>query len=150
MSRMGVPLLDLMKDNTEYDRTFKRFRVNFPLSVALTSGEETGMGDEAAREVLPGLAHNASLSGIGFVCSGLYEMGSLLDVEVTLNAQTFLLLARVCWRRTLDLPGDPMYHYGTKFERTESVLRFIPVAVEFLLAQGVVRREYVPDPTLVG
>ena len=133
---MGVALLELMKDDAEFDRTFKRYRVNVPLFIASAAG-----GDPTeAREILPGLAHNVSLSGLGFVCFGCFEMGSLLDVEITLESQTFVLLATVRRRRQMDLNGDVMYHYGTQFERTEEALRFIPVAAQFMLTHGADRR----------
>ena len=133
---MGVALLDLMKDDAEFDRTFKRYRVNVPLSIAPAAGDEL----DEAREVLPGLAHNVSLSGLGFVCFGRFEMESLLDVEITLESQTFVLLATVRRRSQMDLNGDVLYLYGTQFERTEAALRFIPVAAQFMLTHGADRR----------
>ena len=123
---MVVPLLDLMKDDGGHDRTFKRYRVNFPLSIH-TDAEEAAV---------PGLAHNISLSGIGFVCLGRFDPESLVEIGITLETQAYLLLASIRRRRQLDLPGDSMYHYGTQFVRTEAVLQFIPAAAEFLLAQG--------------
>ncbi len=133
---MGVALLDLMKDDAELDRTFKRYRVNVPLSIASAAGD----GSEEVREVLPGLAHNVSLSGLGFVSFGCYEMGNLLDIEITLESQTFVLLATVRRKRQMDLNGDVLYHYGTQFVRTEAALHFIPVAAQFMLTHGADRR----------
>lgn len=131
---MGVALLDLMKDDAEVDRTFKRYRMNFPLSVA-----PAGVG-EGKRDILPGLAQNVSLSGIGFVCFGRFELEDLLDIEITLESQRFVLLSTIRRRQPLDLNGDAMYHYGTQFERTEDVLRFIPIAAQFMLTHGADRR----------
>ncbi len=127
---MGMPLLDLMKDDRGQERTFKRYRVNLPLFVH----------ENAGRAAVPGLAHNISLSGIGFVCLEHFEPEAMVELEITLEARAYLLLARVCRCRRLDLPGDLLYHYGTQFVRTEAVLRFIPEAAEFLLAQGGDRR----------
>ncbi len=134
---MDVPLLDLMKDDTGYDRTFKRYRVSFPMLVQAAAEEtgETSLAPESD-ESLPGLAHNISLSGTGFVCAGAFNLASLVKIEITLEAQTYLLLARIHRRRQLDLPGDPLYYYGAQFLRTEAVLQFIPAAAEFLLAQS--------------
>lgn len=134
-----VPLLELLKDEAGFDRTFKRYRVSLPVIIQAAAGE-AGPEPERPGEGLPGLAHNISLSGIGFVCLGQFEMGTLIEIEITIEAQTHLLLARVRWCRPLDLPGDTMYHYGTQFVRTEAVLRFIPDAAEFLLARGDGRR----------
>lgn len=132
-----VPLLDLMKDNHGYDRTFKRYQVNFPLIAH--PAEEESISPVLVRESraggLPGLAHNISLSGIGFVSCAYFELASLAEIEITLEAQTYFLLARIRWCRLLDLPGAALSHYGAKFLRTESVLQFIPAAARFLLAQ---------------
>ena len=127
---LEVPLLELLKDDHGQDRTFKRYRVNFPVFVH----------ENAGGAAAPGLAHNISLSGLGLVCLGCFEPGAMVEIEITLEAEAHLLLARVCRRRRLDLSGDLMYHYGTQFVRTEAVLRFIPAAAEFLLAQGDDRR----------
>lgn len=135
---MDVPLLDLMKDDNGYDRTFKRYRVNLPL-LARPATEETvspAFAPEGRAGGLPGLAHNISLSGISFVCGDALDPASLAEIEITLEAQTYFLLARICWRRQLDLAGDPLYYYGAQFLRTEAALQFIPAAAEFLLALG--------------
>ncbi|GEM_PF-2367081 len=139
---LEVPLLDLMKDNAGHARKFKRYWVNFPVSVQAAT-EEAMLpvpAPEGLTERLPALTHNISLSGIAFLCAGLYHPTELIEIEITLEAQTHLLLARIRRRRELDLPGEPMYHYGTQFVRTEAALRFIPIAAEFLLAQGGARR----------
>ena len=139
---LEVPLLDLMKDNAGHERKFKRYWVNFPVSIREAAEEAdppvSTPEDRAVR--VPGLTHNISLSGIAFVCAGLYDPAGLIEIEITLQAQTHVLLARVRRRRQLDLPGEPMFHYGTQFVRTEAVLRFIPVAAEFLLAHSGDRR----------
>ena len=150
---MSVPLLDLMKDNSGYDRTFKRYRVIFPLRVQ-AAAEESGVltsAPEPQAEILPGLAHNISISGIGFVCSGRFELASLVEMEVTLGEQTYQLTARIRWHRKLNLPGDAMHHYGAQFLRTDGVLQFIPAAAEFLLSQDSDRsaergRDMTPGP----
>ena len=129
-----------MKDDAEFDRTFKRYRVNVPLSIAPVADYELSEPLGA----VPGLAHNVSLSGLGFVSFGCFETESLLDIEITLEAQTFVLLAAVRRRSQMDLNGDVMYHYGTQFERTEAALLFIPVAAQFMLAHGADRRTPVP------
>ncbi len=134
---MDVPLLELMKDNAGHDRKFKRYWVNFPVFLQAVA-EEAALSvpaPEGLSERLPALTHNISLSGIALVCAGRYEPTALVEIEITLEGQTYLLLARVRRRHQLDLHGEPMYHYGTQFVRTEAVLRFIPVAAEFLLAQ---------------
>lgn len=137
-----VPLLDLMKDDNGYDRKFKRYWVNFPMSVQAAAEEAapSALSPKASVECLPALTHNISLSGIAFVCAGHYDNASLIEIDIPLAGQTHFLLARVRRRRQLDLPGEPMYHYGTQFLRTEAVLQFIPIAAEFLLAQGSDRR----------
>jgi len=142
---IGVPLLDLMKDNAGHDRNFKRYWVNFPVSIRPVAGEDAegatplspALEDPAER--LPALTHNISLSGIAFVCAGRYEPSGLVEIEITLAGQTHFLLARICRQRQLDLPGEALYYYGTQFVRTEAALRFIPAAAEFLLAHGGVR-----------
>ena len=138
---LEVPLLELMKDKAGYERTFKRFRVNFPVVVqAATQEADAESGGWCGG--LPGLAHNISLSGIGFISFGMFTPDTLIEVEITIRvpgaveAQTHLLLARIRWCRPLELPGDTMYHYGTQFVRTEAVLRFIPDAAQFLLTHG--------------
>lgn len=133
---MNAPLLEMMKDTSGYDRTFKRYRISFPMSIQAAEGEAADAGQETRREILPGLAHNISLSGIGFVCARRFDLESLLEIEITLGAQTFSLLARVRWCQPLNIPGESLYHYGAQFVRTEAVLQFIPVAAEFLLAHG--------------
>lgn len=137
---MHVPLLDLMKDNAGHDRKFKRYWVNFPVSVRAVAGEDAEEAGPPApedpAERLPALTHNISLSGIAFVCAGRYDPGGLVEIEITLEARTHFLLARVRRRRQLDLPGEALYHYGTQLVRTDAVLQFIPAAAEFLLAQG--------------
>ena len=138
----GIPLLELMKDNDGHDRTFKRYWVNFPVCVRATA-EEAALSEarpEDLAERVPGLTHNVSLSGIAFVCAGRFVPAGLIEIKITLTGQTYLLLARVRRRRQLDLPGEPLYHYGTQFVRTEAALNFIPAAAEFLLAQGGDRR----------
>jgi len=139
---IGVPLLDLMKDNAGHDRKFKRYWVNFPVSIRPVAGEDAegavplSPAPEDPAERLPALTHNISLSGIAFVCAGRYEPGRLVEIEIALEARTHFLLARVRRRRQLDLPGEALYYYGTQLVRTDAVLQFIPIAAEFLLAQG--------------
>ena len=124
-----------MKDNSGYDRTFKRYRLDFPV-FARPAPEEP----ESRADGLPGLVQNLSLSGLSFACVGPFALASLVEIEITLEAQTYLLLALVRWRRRFDSPDGPMYHYGAQFQRTEAVLQFIPAAAQFLLAQGSERR----------
>ena len=133
---MEVPLLELMKDQAGHDRKFKRYWVNFPvfLQAATEEAAPPMPASEGLSERLPALTHNISLSGIAFVCAGQYEPAELVEIEITLEDQTHLLLTRIRRRHQLDLHGEPMYYYGTQFVRTEAVLRFIPVAAEFLLA----------------
>ncbi len=141
---MNAPLLDKMKDTSGYDRTFKRYRISFPMSIQAAEDETADAGQDTWGEIVPGLAHNLSLSGIGFVCSRQFALESRLEIEITLGAQTFALLACVRWCQPLNIPGEALYHYGAQFVRTEAVLEFIPVAANFLLAQGserLVRRE---------
>ena len=133
---MATPLLDLMKDNSGYDRTFRRYRVNFRLRVQAVAGEGPAHMPDGSGATLLGFAHNVSLSGMGFVCSGQLGLGSLIGIEVALEEQTYILLARVRWQQPMNTPGKTMHHYGAQFLRTEAVLRFIPAAAEFLLAQG--------------
>ena len=132
---MDVPLLELMKDNSGYDRTFKRYRLDFPVLVRPAPQEP-----ESRSDGLPGLVQNLSLSGLSFACIGSFAMTSLVEIEITFESQTYLLLALVRWRWRLDSPDGPMYHYGAQFQRTEAVLQFIPAAAQFLLAQGSERR----------
>jgi len=142
----GVPLLELMKDEDGHDRTFKRYWVNFPVSVRATT-EEAAASPYAAEDLAgraPGLTHNVSLSGIAFVCAGRFEPAGLVEIEIALAGQTYRLLARVRRRQQLDLPGEALYHYGTQFVRTEAALAFIPAAAEFLLLHGVARRAAAP------
>lgn len=136
---MNVPLLDLMKDKSGYDRTFKRYRISFPMLIRVVEDLTASPAPELPVEDLPGLAHNISLSGIGFVCSEQFVLRDLLEIEITLETQTFPLLARMRWCQALDIPGDPLFHCGAQFERTEAVLQFIPVAAKFLLARGTDR-----------
>lgn len=142
----GVPLLELMKDEDGHDRTFKRYWVNFPVSIRVTT-EETSASPYAPEDLaerVPGLTHNISLSGIAFVCAGRFEPAGLVEIEITLAGQMYRLLARVCRRQQLDLPGEALYHYGTQLMRTEAALAFIPAAAEFLLLHGAARRAAVP------
>ncbi len=142
----GVPLLELMKDADGHDRTFKRYWVNFPVAVRATTEEAAASpsAPEDLAERAPGLTHNVSLSGIAFVCAGRFDPAGLVEIEIALAGRTHLLLARVRRRRQLDLPGEPLYHYGTQFVRTEASLRFIPAAAEFLLTYGSARRGAAP------
>ncbi len=146
-----VPLLNLMKDDEGHERTFRRYRVDFPM-LAYPAAEENGLpipAPESRPGGTPGLAHNVSLSGAGFLCGGFFEPGSLVEIEITLEDRTYSLLARIRWRRRLDLPGNPLCYYGAKFLRTEAVLQFIPVAAQFLLAQSSgrpVERERPAEP----
>ncbi len=133
-----------MKDTSGYDRTFKRYRISFPMSIQAAEDKADDVRLKTWSEVLPGLAHNISLSGIGFVCSGRFDLQTLLEIEITLESRIFSLLACVRWCQPLNIPGEPLYHYGAQFVRTEAVLEFIPVAAEFLLTHGserLVRRE---------
>ena len=142
----GVPLLELMKDEDGHDRTFKRYWVNFPVSVRATT-EEAAAAPYAAEDLAeraPGLTHNVSLSGIALVCAGRFEPAGLVEIEIALAGQVYRLLARVRRRQRLDLPGEALYHYGTQFVRTEAALAFIPAAAEFLLLHGAARRAAVP------
>lgn len=132
---MNAPLLDLMKDKNGYDRTFKRYRVGLPMLIRAAEDVIGTPVPGLPLEDLAGLAHNISLSGIGFVCCGRFDLQSLLEIEVTVESQTFLLLARVRWCQELNIPGEPLFHYGAQFVRTEATLAFIPVAAQFLLAQ---------------
>ena len=137
---MSVPLLDLMKDNSGYDRTFKRYRVSFPLRVQAAAEDSAGaVTPEGNGENWPGLAHNISISGIGFVCPSQFELADMSEIEVTLGDRVYRLLARIRWRRQLNLPDGSMYNYGAQFLRTDSVLEFIPAAAEFLLSQDTDR-----------
>ncbi len=135
-----------MKDTDGHDRTFKRYWVNFPVSVRATTEEAAASPSpsEDLAERAPGLTHNVSLSGIAFVCAGRFEPAGLVEIEIALAGQTHRLLARIRRRRQLDLPGEPLYHYGTQFVRTEAALAFIPAAAEFLLLHGAARRAAVP------
>ena len=133
---MNAPLLDLMKDNSGYDRTFKRYRISFPMLIRAAQDEAFASMREKPTANLPGLAHNISLSGIGFVCSERFDLESLLEIEITLESQAFPLRACVRWCQPLNIPGEALYHYGAQFIRTEAILEFIPVAAQFLLAHG--------------
>ena len=139
---MGVPLLDLMKDNAGQGRKFQRHWVNLPVSVRAVAGEDAEEtapslpAPEDPAERLPALTHNVSLSGIAFVCAGRYDPGRLVEIEIALEGRTYSLRARVRRRQPLDLPGEPMYHYGTQLVRTDAALQFIPDLAAFLLTQG--------------
>lgn len=124
---MDASLINVMKDTSGYDRTFNRYRVNFP--VCLEMAEEEGAVSENR---LTGLVYNLSLSGVGFVCSKLWELDDMVRIEITLAERSFSLLTVVRWCQLVERPGKPVYRYGAQFVRTEESLKFIPLAAKYL------------------
>lgn len=145
-----APLLELMKDKSGHDRTFKRHRVNFRLHVQAVAGQTDDLAHTQERQErsLLGFAHNLSLSGIGFVCSELFALEDMIEIEIVLEERTYLLLARVRWRRQMNPPSGMMHHYGAQFMRTEAILQFIPDVAEFLLAHGHLARRVGAAPVV--
>lgn len=145
-----APLLELMKDKSGHDRTFKRQRVNFRLHVQAIAGQADDPAHRLERPEpsLLGFAHNLSLSGLGFVCSELFALGDMIQIEIVLEERAYLLLASVRWRRQMNPPNGMMHHYGAQFLRTETVLQFIPDAAEFLLAHGHLARRVGAAPVV--
>lgn len=124
--------INAMKDNSSYQRVFKRYRVNL---VALVQPDEGGDGKMPGKATA--IVTSLSVSGLGFFCPVQFFPDKLIRVEIALGSQAYFLLALIKRCSPVQLHEKEVYRVGAQFARTEAVLTFIPDMIKHLAMQGV-------------
>ncbi len=117
-----------MQEPSEQRRAFRRYAVNLTVLV-----QPAAEGEGARRRgMTTTLVTDVSLSGLVFVSSRPYPLGSLVEIQISLGAHVHLVRAVVKRSQLLALPGRRAFRCAAQFVRADSVARFIPTLARYL------------------
>ena len=125
---MKPSLSEAMKDPAGSGRGFQRYAVSMSVLVQPLAGA----AGTRRREMRCAALTNISLSGLVFVSSRAYPPGSVVEVQIGLGAQVYLVQAVVRRSRLLSLPGRRAFQCAAQFVRSDSISRFIPALARSL------------------
>ncbi len=131
---MKPTLSEALKATGGDQRAWRRYPVSMTVLVRRVP-EQNGRSEwEQARRcpVISGLVTNISLSGVVFVSPRPYAPGSLVEIQISLGANTYPVRAVVKRGQVLLLPGRRVFQCAAQMVRGEEADRFIPTVAKYL------------------
>lgn len=126
--------LDFLKGPPGDKRQWRRFGIE--LTILVEPVQEEG---EVEPEQKPrsrqntALVTDVSMNGLFFIGAVVYEIGMLLDIQLTLGTQRYAVRGRVCRTEDRPLPGRTAHGCGIEFVRSDATKAAIPAIANYIL-----------------
>lgn len=132
---MAESPLDFLKGPPGDKRTWRRFNIELTILV-----EPVNEDEEAETDRRPGrsrqntaLVTDVSMKGLFFIGAVVYDVGTLLDIQLTLGTQRYSLRGVVARQEDRQLPGRTAHGCGVEFVRSENTKIAIPAIANYIL-----------------
>lgn len=131
---MAESPLDFLKGPPGDKRQWRRFSIELTILVESVQEDEIEPEHKPARSRQnTALVTDVSMNGLFFVGAVIYEVGQLLDIQLTLGTQRYGVRGRVCRTQDRPLPGRTAHGCGVEFVRSEATKAAIPAIANYIL-----------------
>lgn len=131
---MAESPLDYLKGPDGDKRQWRRFNIELTILVEPVEESETESEKKPGRSrQATALVTDISMKGLFFIGAAVYDVGSVLDIQLTLGTQRYSLRGRVARTEDRQLPGRTAHGCGVEFVRSEETKAAIPAIANYIL-----------------